>query len=346
MKKKRPTSVAFDYAGLVPEMQYLVRAHCLPSARAMLGMTCRGEQECIEDPKDKTHLFMYLAYEGDELGWLRTELKERRERNQHDFCYKANKASWYYHQLLEECVRGGHLELLQFIHETYKECTNKACDQCVLLAVATGNHPLVKYVIDHCGHGRHSAWGPHPTGASAIATAEAVRRNDMDLLRYLKQEDRFDDLPDFEWDPLRCHGDPSFFLDDCREAVHWFIAQIEPEKRQTTHYKWCLRSLFRELLKGMIYLQWPMDHIRHHIENNMEMELRCIWHEGTRFWFKLLLAHGLQFENADVIHWAMNKCWSHRHEIDHKHLIECVRIYAKDEKRREEVLAFFSLPLS
>jgi len=335
----------FDYTNLFSELQVLVRSSCTPSARSMLGMTCRAERASAVE-KDRTHLLLYLAFEGDPYGFLLDQLGSIGEQGTIKRARRLNrkaeekKREWRDHELTEECVRGGHLDLLKGIHKAYAgydlPWNPTACPQCIQLAVATANHSLILYVMQ-CYDAEDN--GPIPMAAGSIATVEAIRFNDMDLLCFLKEQKYLDGDVDFAWDqPMRQDG-PNVCLVDCGDAIHWFL---------TDHHisNDCLFYLFRCVLQSMIYHQWDMVRIEDFIKNHMHVKLRPFWQPGQyrQNHCVFLLAHSLALDNAEIARYAMEQCWIYRFYIGLSHLENVIVMHTKHNSvAREKALTFFGL---
>ncbi len=331
----------FDYAHLLPELQVMVRSMSTDTARAMLSMTCRNEHNYPSHPKDRTHLFLAVALEGDPQGWLCDWLFALKEGE----CCEHTERIWRHHELIEACIRGGHLELLHAVYQADHGSglsIVQACRRCVQLAVTTGNHLLVHYVIQRCDSHK---WGstPRVTGVE-VATVEAIRCNNVALLTFLQQDVYLEWDIDFSWDLAVCDVPPGRLLTECEEAIHLYLTHVIVDNNPNTVPFSTLQSLLHELLKAMVYKGWTIEHIHDYLKVMAHAALRSFWEEHAKSLFSpYALVYGLHYSNESVLTWAMEQCWSCRsgNSVDCLKLL--IKVHAQNEATRDCVLTFFGL---
>ncbi len=279
---------------LFDELQAEVRVRFTPGSRALLGLTCRGEYALAltQESLGEKHNLLFALVESntrEDRRLLRRTLRSSKFRAQ-----RTKLDDPKLHDLKHVAIRTEQARLVRWLmkdsHGLFEQNT---CHECVRLGAHTLNYHLILFLAE-----THSprvviyfeGCGPSDR-ASTILTVEALRVNNVFLLKWLRQESLFDADFDLEWDRFvyEHRGEPY----PVSTALDWYKTYLRIHTRCTEKTQY---MVVKSVMECMVSRQWTITAI-------------CQWFDATEvpeLWTLRLFYLGMRFNNESVIQATWN----------------------------------------
>lgn len=265
--------MSLPYNEFFPELQAEVRAHCSSGARALLGLTCKSEYALATATPTSvlylSHALLFALARDPEsvILFLRTW-------NSPQFNVYNKKGlllkSPMFHDLKHVAIASGDFDLRLFVI-----CADRfehpLCDTCVQCAAQTRCH---FFISCYCSYAMNRMEVSEHESFKNILTVEALRMQDLSLLKWLWKKNLFPSALFIAWD---IQEDTEVGLESRTtkmkmDVMNWFplLWQIDPSIDYPAK---SLRIICVALLQGLVARQWTLEKIKTFVKEQVPVAM-------------------------------------------------------------------------